>query len=116
MKSKLNPKSFFYRTLAVLMIVTVALAAMPATPAQAAACTFTSAGSGNWTTITWTRVGAGCSTYPGQTFAGDIVVISNNNTVTLNVSPVQPIASITFPSGNAVLSSTYKEIITYFFI
>jgi LPXTG-site transpeptidase (sortase) family protein len=99
MKATLFP-SVLYKFFATLMVVMLALAALPAVPAYAAACTFTSAGTGTWTTpATWAAVGAGCSTYPGQTFVGDTVIIADGNTVTLNVSPANSIASLQVGQG-----------------
>ena len=84
------------------IVVTHALAVsmcfmLPAPEAHAAACTFTSnATTGNWSAAgTWTAVGTACSTYPGQTFAGDTVIIATGNTVTLDVSPANAIGALT---------------------
>ncbi|MGA7193981.1 MAG: hypothetical protein WBW94_10135, partial [Anaerolineales bacterium] len=90
------------KAIAALMIVMIALMALPLTSAYAAACTFTSKATGNWSAAgTWTATGTGCSTYPGQTFAGDTVTIAAGNTVTVDVSPDNSIASLTFPAGVA---------------
>ena len=103
MKTKSSTASFLYRTATVMIIVMLALAAMPVPSAHAAACTFTATGTGamDWSTLTWNAVGTDCSTYPGQTFAGDIVVLANNQQITLNVDLGQSLASITFPTLNA---------------
>ena len=82
------------------IVVTLALAVsmcfvLPAQKAHAAACTFTSNNTGNWNAAIWTIVGAGCGAYPGQTFAGDTVIIATGNTVTLNVSPANAIGTLT---------------------
>ena len=100
MNAKSGPKTSLYRTAAIFMIVMLALVALPISPASAAACTFTSNATGNWNANIWTITGTGCGTYPGQTFAGDTVNISNGNVVTVNVSPTNSIGSLTFPSGN----------------
>jgi len=52
-------------------------------------------GTGNWSAAIWTIVGAGCGAYPGQTFAGDTVIIATGNTVTLDVSPANAIGALT---------------------
>jgi hypothetical protein len=94
-----------YRLVLVMVLVTaLALVALPVTPAYAAACTFTSnvAATGNWSVAgSWTAVGTSCGTYPGSSFAGDTVVISAGDTITLDVSPANPIASLTLNSGTA---------------
>ncbi len=76
--------------------------------ADAAACTFTSNASGNWSGAIWTIVGTGCGAYPGQTFAGDTVVISNGHTVTLDVSPANPVASVSFATGNTATNLNFS--------
>lgn len=86
----------FVRTGILAVFLIVALFVFPAQPAHAAACTFTSNVSGTWTTAgSWTAVGTACSTYPGQTFAGDTVIIADGDTITLDVSPANALASLT---------------------
>ena len=86
------------------IVVTLTLAVsmcfvLPAPKVHAAACTFTSNATGNWNGGIWTIAGAGCGAYPGQTFAGDTVIIANGTTVTLNVSPANAIASLQIGQG-----------------
>lgn len=80
-------------------VAALLFAALPATHADAAACTFTAAGTGTWTAIAWTRLGILCSTYPGQSFAGDTVTIAGGRTVALDVSPAFSVASVTLGGG-----------------
>ena len=96
-----NLKDLSTRALIAMMAILVMIA-MPMSSAHAAACTFTSTGNGNWNAAgTWTTSGGtGCGTYPGASFAGDIVVIGDSDTVTVNVSPANPIASLTFGTGS----------------
>jgi trimeric autotransporter adhesin len=108
MNAKTSTIVFLYRTAAALVIVMLALAVLPVAPAYAAACTFTSnvATSGNWSSpVSWIPTGTGCGQYPGAGFSGDIVVISDGDTITLDVSPANPIASLTFPTDNAAPST-----------
>lgn len=84
------------RSSALAVVLLVALFVFLLQPVHADACTFTSpVATGNWTTASWTRVGTACSAYPGETFAGDTVIIANGATITLDVSPANPIASLT---------------------
>ena len=105
MSTKSNRKVFFYRVGAALAIVLLALAALPVSPAYAAACTFTSnaKATGNWSDpSSWTATGTNCGSYPGAGFIGDTVVFPQGgtaNTMTLDVSPANPIASISFQQG-----------------
>ena len=89
---------------------------LPVPGAHAAACTFTSNATGNWSAAgTWTAVGTGCSTYPGQTYSGDTVVIATGNTVTLDVSPANAIASLTVnaaATANGVALAGYTLTVT----
>lgn len=65
-----------------------------------AQCTFTSAGTGNWTTpATWTRTCPAATplplpTYPGQYSINDIVIIQPTHTVTLNSGTTVQVASV----------------------
>jgi hypothetical protein len=103
-------KQMVSRIIYALMIVLLAMALLPARPAAAAAvaCTFTSnvVGSGNWSASgSWTPSGAGpgntcASTYPGQSIAGDVVVMSSGDTINVDVSPANSVTSVTFPSNN----------------
>ena len=101
---------FANKLIAACMIVMLALLALPAQSAHAAACTFTSANTGNWNAPgTWTSSGGGCGTYPGASFAGDTVTILSGFTVTMNVTPANSIASLqiggtTAGSGNGALT------------
>ena len=91
----------FTRTLLAIAAILVMIA-VPMSRAHADACTFTSVANGNWNNpATWSASGTACGTYPGESFAGDAVVISSGHVVTVNVSPANAIASLTFPSGNA---------------
>jgi len=83
-------------SIVVIFALTVSMCfVLPVQKAHAAACTFTSQATGNWSAAgTWTAVGTGCSTYPGQTYAGDTVTIATGNTVTLDVSPANAIGAL----------------------
>jgi hypothetical protein len=84
--------------LSIIVIFALALSMcflLPAQKAHAAACTFTSNATGNWSAAIWNAVGTACSTYPGQTYAGDTVIIATGNTVTLDVSPANAIGTLT---------------------
>ncbi len=86
---------------------------LPAQKAHAAACTFTSNATGNWSAAgTWTAVGTGCSTYPGQTYAGDTVTIATGNTVTLDVSPANAICAFVVNDGATLTVGAYTLTVT----
>ncbi len=79
--------------------------ASPAAAEPNATCTFTATGGVDWgTNAGWTITGAGCpasgTTYPGNTVGNtDNVVIAVGSTVTLDVSPPNPVGTITFNGG-----------------
>jgi parallel beta-helix repeat protein len=89
--------------IAASLIIMLALAAMPTALVNAAACTFTATATGNWNAAgTWAPggVGTSCSTYPGQTFPGDIVIINTGVAVTVNIHlTTNPIGDVTINSG-----------------
>lgn len=85
-------------------------ASVPA-PAFASACTFTSnvSSSGNWSaSASWSKVGTSCGTYPGSNFSGDTVVISSGDSINLDVSPANSIASISFGTGSSDGNLTFS--------
>jgi large repetitive protein len=97
-----------------MLIVALALVALPVTPAYAAACTFTSNvnPTGNWSTSgSWSKAGTGCSTYPGLFYTNDIVVISAGDTITLDVSPGASLGSVTV-SGTLNVNSSGDDLPT----
>lgn len=99
----LSGRAFGWRAFAAFVIAAMALFAIPVTQAQAQ-CTYTSNAPGtmNWNGATWTRTGTGCgggTSWPGQSVATDIVVIANGDTVTLNTSPPNAIASLQVGQG-----------------
>ena len=76
-----------------------------------AACAFTSnvTTSGNWSAAgSWTAVGTGCSSYPGQTFAGDTVAIVNGDTITLDISPANSVSSLTIDAPTSTTGVTFS--------
>ena len=99
---KASTNLFFFRIAAAFAIVLLALAALPVSPAHAAACTFTSKTSpaGNWSNpASWIATPGGCGSYPGSGFVGDTVVITQGDIITLDVSPINPLASLSFTFG-----------------
>jgi len=95
-KSKAQKMKSKWLSIFVIIVLSMIMCfVMPARKVHAAACTFTSNGTGNWSAAIWTIVGAGCGAYPGQTFAGDTVIIATGNTVTLDVSPANAIGALT---------------------
>lgn len=90
-------KRFFHLVIGSMAALFLAAAsgAHPAAAEPEATCT--SAGSGNWTAITWT----GCA---GGPQSGDAVIIAAGHTVTLNTSPVT-ITSLTV-SGTLDMNTT----------
>ncbi len=100
------------RTGILAVVLFVALFVFPPQPAHAAACTFTSTGSGNWNAAIWNIVGSACGAYPGETFAGDTVLISNGHSVTVNVTPANSIASLTFIAGSTTRTFTVNAGVT----
>jgi hypothetical protein len=67
---------------------------------------------GNWNANTTWQVYSGgawnnCAVgdYPGATAGAGTVNILSGNTVTLNLSPANPLGAITFATGNTALSS-----------
>ena len=99
---KASTNVILYRLAAAFAIVLLALAALPVSPAHAAACTFTSKTNpaGNWSNpASWNASPGGCGSYPGSGFVGDTVVITQGDIITLDVSPINPIASLSFTYG-----------------
>lgn len=98
-------KTKIVRTGILAALLFAALLVLPAQPAHAAACTFTSnvSPSGNWNAAgSWSAVGTGCSSYPGQTFAGDTVIIADGDTITLNTNvTANPLASLQVGQGTS---------------
>src|ERR1019366_2841777 len=80
-----------------------------------AAVTYYLVGSGgNWSDPTqWSIISCagaaqgGGASYPGQSAATDIVIICDNKSVTLNVSPANPIASLTMQSTANNITLTF---------
>ncbi len=87
----------------------------------AAAGDYQSVGNGNWTTLaTWNQDnGAGfvaATSYPGQNPGTGVVTIQNNDAITLNVSPANPIGSLVFAGttggGSVIISNTFTLNVT----
>ncbi|MCC6768164.1 MAG: hypothetical protein IT240_03900, partial [Bacteroidia bacterium] len=64
--------------------------------------TYTSAAAGNWNTVSnWTKVGPGPGIKPGDD-PGDVVII--NHAMVLNISPANPLASLTINASPGALN------------
>ncbi len=95
-----------------IMIVLLILVYLPVVPAFADACVFTASGSGDWdSATTWGGggVGTSCGAYPGASNAGDSVIISNGLTVNLNVSPANPIASLSINGTTLITGLSFTD-------
>jgi hypothetical protein len=71
---------------------------------EAASGDYKSVGTGNWSTLaTWQAdYGAGfvaATNYPGQGVGTNVVTIQDNNIVTLDVSPINPLGSLVMNAG-----------------
>ena len=94
----------------VLMTVFILVGLSIANSASAASCTFTSKASGNWTTAgTWNAVGTSCTSYPGQTYTADTVVISSGNTVSVDTTLTHVLGTVTV-SGTLNVNVSGKDI------
>lgn len=96
-------------TIAFLLTLAALMGSLPSALAQSVG-DYRSNGTGNWGTLnTWQRLNALPNTwatptatqgYPGQYAGTGTVTIQNNQNVTLNVSPANPIGAIEIASGN----------------